>query len=262
MRPEAPSSFVFLLLLSCGGGDSAVLDGVAPGAAPSLGVDPSVPAEAGQARAGVVRADDDGALFGGINAEGAAGDIKLHNAQVQFIIQRPVRSHGIVDVGGHVIDADLVRPAGQLGRDTLEDVFLAFGMSRIVHNETLEIVRDGRDGGDAVVRAVGRDVAWPFMLGLTERTESLVPDLTLDVETVYTLPPDSWTLRIDTTFTNAGEAPSTFTLQDGLLASGEDLVPWAPGAGLAGPQSGDLPAVVLAGLQGEATMSMLSLIHI
>ena len=56
---------------------------------PAPGVDPGIPAAPGEARAGIVRAGAAGevALFGGVTAEGRAGDIKLYNSRVQVVIQ-------------------------------------------------------------------------------------------------------------------------------------------------------------------------------
>jgi hypothetical protein len=57
-----------------------------------LGVDPTTDAAPGQALAGVVRdgVDDEGALFGGINAEGQAGDtLAAASATLSVRVQAP-----------------------------------------------------------------------------------------------------------------------------------------------------------------------------
>ena len=201
-----------------------------------LGADPSVPAAQDEARAGVVRDGPSGeaALFGGINAEGRAGDIKIYNDRVQFIVQRAERSHGIVDVGGGIIDADLVRAEGVLGRDTLEDTFSSFSLARLVEAESAEVLSDGSEGGAAVVRAIGRDVPWDYMQGLFELPEPNLPDLHLSIVTDYRLEPSRWSLQATSRLTNEGSEPVELGPRDGMFASGEDLQPWAPGRGLAG----------------------------
>ena len=73
----------------------------------------------GQSRAGVVT--DETALFGGISAEGQAGDVKLYNSRVRFVIQAPGESNYYVGYGGSIVDADIVRPAGQPGQDLIDD---------------------------------------------------------------------------------------------------------------------------------------------
>ena len=241
------------LLVGC---PSTVPDPEPPTPGPDLGQDPSVPAAAGESRAGVIRSGGESALFGGINAEGRVGDIKLYNDRVQFVIQAADRRHGLVDVGGTLLDADLVRPDGQLGRDTLEDGFLAFGLARVVHSDTVEIVSDGSDGGPAVVRTTGTDVPWDFMNGLFELPEPNIPDLGLTVVQEYELAPDSWALTLRATLTNGGSEAVTFAPRDGMMASGEDLVPWAPGEGLRGPPNGDIAGMGLTGRRGEATMAI------
>ena len=246
-----------LLFVTVAGCPSAVPEpDPAPG--PLLGQDPAVPASPGEARAGVVRdgAAGEAALFGGINAEGRAGDIKLYNDRVQFVIQAGDRRHGLVEVGGGLLDADLVRPAGELGRDTLEDGFVAFGLARVVHGTSVEIVADGSDGGPAIVRSTGTDVPWDFMTGLFELPEPNIPDLGLSVVQEFELAPDSWGLTLRATLTNGGAESVTFEPRDGLMASGEDLLPWAPGEGLRGPGTGDLDGMGLTGRRGEATMAL------
>lgn len=219
-----------------------------------LGWDPAIPAGPGEARAGIVRDGGEDVLFGGVNAEGAAGDIKLYNDRVQLVIQGAHRSHGMVDIGGQIIDADLVDNG--LGRDTLEDHFIAFGLGRLFHADTVQIVSDGTDGGDAVVRSTGGDVPWQYMTGFFEREEPTVPPLGLRIEQEVRLPPDSWTATLTVTFTNEGDEAVAFEPRDGLLTSGEDLHTWAPGAGLAGPEDDDRLLVGVTGHRGEATLSL------
>lgn len=221
---------------------------------PTPGVDVAVPAAPDEARAGIVRSGD--ALFGGINAEGRAGDVKLYNDRVQFVIGAARPSHGYVAVGGTVLDADLVRPGGQLGRDTLEDVFVFFGLARLFEADSVEVLADGSDGGEAVVRVRGHDVAWPFIQGAFEFEEPTLDDLQLELVTDYALAPGSWSLRMTTTYTNAGSEPVDIAPRDGMMTSGEDLHPFSPGRGLADPDTGALEALGVSGRQGEATLSL------
>jgi hypothetical protein len=227
-------------------------------AAPFLGADPSVPAAPGEARAGVIREGIDGeaALFGGISAEGRAGDIKIYNAAAQFIIQGPYESHGYVPTGGGIIDADLVRPDTELGRDMVEDVYLAFSMARLFHADSVEVLADGSAGGDAVVQATGTDVAWGWFQGMFEREDPVVEAMGLEITTTYTLPPDSHTVHIGTEIRNPSDEALTIAPQDGAWVSGEDSLPWEYGTGFAELDASTRTWLSMTGRQGESTVSL------
>ena len=233
-------------------------DDTAASAHDPLGADPSIAATENEAWAGVIRDGEVGeaALFGGVNAEGAAGDVKIYNHLVQFVIQGPYHSHGLIDVGGGVIDADLVRSDGALGRDTIEDVFLGFGLSRLFHASYLDIVDSGGDGGVAEVRTRGTDVQWDYFMGTFEQDRPTLDEFHLDITQIYRLPANSYSLEITTEIRNYGAETEVFTLEDGLFASGEDVRPWAAGGGFEGPDSGTVDAVLFTGRSGEATLSM------
>src|SRR5690349_12237347 len=98
-------------------------DGPGPDAVP---VDLTEVLEAGQVRAGVIA--DEAAVFGGISAEGRAGDVKIYNDRVQFVIQAARPGSFCLPEGGGVIDADIVRPEGQLGHDAVEEWGSMFGL--------------------------------------------------------------------------------------------------------------------------------------
>lgn len=220
------------------------------------GVDPAVPATPGEARAGwITSGPGEAALFGGVTSEGRAGDLKLYNHLVQVVLQGPYEGSGYVDSGGGVLDLDLVRTDGTLGRDLVEDLFLAFGFARLYHATELEILDDGSDGGPAVVRSRGTDVPWTFLQGLLESAEPLLPDQHLTIEATYSLAPNAPTLTITTELLNTGEQLVTLRPQYGSMASGEDLLAWAPGVGFNDPLSAPLPAVIFTGRNGEATFS-------
>lgn len=244
-----PPSLLTLSLLACR--DPAEV----PRDTPALGVDPTVRAAEGEARAGVIAEGAEAALFGGVTAEGRVGDVKLYNHLVQVVIQGPYEGNGYIDSGGGIIDLDLVREEGTLGRDLVEDLFLSFGLARLSHAASVEILADGSDGGPAIVQSRGTDVPWKFVQGLFERDEPVIGELSLDIVTTYTLAADAYTLSIVTTLTNTGDEAVSFTPQAGSFASGEDLLPWAPGAGFEGAASGAIDAALFTGRHGEATFS-------
>lgn len=220
-------------------------------------VDPAVPAPPGTSRAGVVREGIPGeaALLSGISAEGGAGDIKLYNDRVQFIIQGPYRSHGYVDAGGSIIDMDLVPRGGALGNDGLEDLFFAFGIGRLFHADAVRVVADGLDGGPAIVEASGTDVDWTFIQGALDSEEPLVAPMGLAIKRTYTLAPDSNVLQLETELRNPGTEAVTAQARDGWIAAQEILRPWAAGRGHQGPTEG-VAAAGWFGMAGEAAFSM------
>ena len=225
-------------------------------AGPNLGLDPTIPAGPGEVRAGVVRADGPQALFGGILAEGRVGDIKIYNNRVQFIIASAERRHGIVDTGGYVIDADLVRPDGMPGRDLIEELFTAFGFGRLVEAETVEIINDGGDGNPAEIRVFGHDVPWSFLQGAFELPEPIIPDLGLEVEIRYTLAPDSHVLVSTVTWTNTYPNEVAFRPTFGFSGSFTERRDWSNRNGLAPDPSQPAEVVGIVGRWGEAVMTL------
>ena len=223
-----------------------------------LGADPAARAAPGEARAGVVREGELGeaALFGGIAAEGRAGDVKIYNDRVQFLIQGPYESHGYMGAGGNVIDVDLVRPEGVLGRDSVDDLFLAFGIGRVFEATSVEVIHDGSDGGPALVRATGFDADWKFVMGATESPDPLLPDQSLEIVTDYELEPGATSLTVTSTLTNVGDEPNHFNPADGFMGSGEDFLPWTGGFGQYLPDSDELPAMGSVGRSGEGVLTL------
>lgn len=192
-------------------------------------VDLSAPVPAGEARAG--RLVDDGPTFGGISAEAQVGDVMLVNHAVRFVIQDARPGSWYVVEGGGVIDADVVRPAGVPGRDAIEEWTTLFGLGRVSTPERLEVVSDGLDGGDAVVRMVGYDGPMGLVEGALE-APGFLADLHLEVVTEYRLRPDSHLLEVTTTAT-ATTADATFAPGDIVLGADEILDPFVPGVGFA-----------------------------
>ncbi len=248
------------LLSACGSDPQkpgAMVDSAAP-VEVELGADPGDAADAGEALAGVVRdgVAGEAALAGGVTAEGRSGDPVLWNDRARFVIQGVRPGNGIVHTSGNILDVDVLRDSTALGRDTIEDVFVSFGLSRLFDASSVTVVSAGGPGQDAVVQAMGRDVVWEYLEGMFERTTPLIPDLHLQITNTYTLPPDAWSLQIQTELRNTSPVAVEFTVADGIFASAEDLVPWAPGTGLEGPASGLVPATWFVGRTGEASVGL------
>jgi hypothetical protein len=223
---------------------------------PAAGVDPAIPAGPGEARAGRVRDENGGgALFGGIAAEGAAGDFKIYNEHVQFIIQGAYHSHGYVDTGGLIIDADLVRGDGVLHRDPFDDFFISHGIGWLFHASTVEVIDPGTSG-TAHVRATGYFEMWSFIHGAIEASQPILAEAPVDITVDYRLPGGSQTLEIEASFSNNSSEVARFNPSFGYLGSDEDLDPWASGLGLNPPSFSSADALGVVDRWGGATFSI------
>ena len=220
--------------------------------------DPTAPAEEGAARAAVLPEDPAAfaaSTWGGITAEARPGDLKLWNAEARFVV-RSAEGHGYVGIAGALIDADLVRGDDVLGRDTLEEAFLAFGIGRLAGADTIRVVNDGLNGEAAVVRVEGTDVPWQFVMGVVEADEPITPALGLRVVTDYVLPPDTTVLTIRTTLYNESDEEVRTNPLDGLISSGEDLFSFSSDEGLAPGASEEPWAIGTVGRHGEPAFSL------
>ena len=186
----------------------------------------NVPLAETEVRLGVVTATSE--LFAGISSEGQLGDYKIYNNRVQFLIQTDRESSYYIQHGGGVIDADIVRPDGQLGRDIVDEHTVMAGLGRILKPTAFEVVSDGTDGL-AHLRVLGTGVPFDLLQGAIENYD-LVPlyDMTFQID--YTLAPDSPLLRIATTvFWNDDPAP--IQMANVVLIGKEILHSWNPGTG-------------------------------
>ena len=156
---------------------------------------------------------DDAELIGGPLAQGELGDALLANARVRFIVQDPAHPRGYLPYGGTIIDADVVRPAGEAGQDRLGEVAPIAGYIRFVGAQSMEVVHDGHGGQPAVVRITGVDLPMPLL-------ESALPlePTHVTVQVDYILEPEATSLIIESRITYVGNATSqSIKPGDGLM---------------------------------------------
>ncbi len=151
-------------------------------------------------------------LVGGENAQGVVGDYLLSNDKIRVVVQRPARYIAPAPYGGTLIDADLVRPAGEAGRDQLGKVSLLYQFGRTTNVQTVEVLQDGSTGGYAVIAATGTDAVDDYInvanvldqylgAGVKLVTDPEAP-LKLLTTTYYVLSPGESRVRVLTAFCN------------------------------------------------------------
>jgi len=215
--------------------------------------DLSVALAPGETRAGVVSTSSP--LFAGISAEGQVGDIKIYNHQVRFIIQGVRDGSYIAHQGGNLIDADIVRPPDQPGRDMIDEWQAMAGFGRLLQAHSVTVVNDGQKG-DAVVVAEGWESPFDLINGALEG--NLIPDLGLKIRTEYRLPADSWFLEVTTTVT-ATDGDASFQPGDVIQGAQEGTQTWAPGVGYQPTDSRALGWRGLIGKQNEQAYGLFAL---
>lgn len=201
--------------------------------------DLTVPAAVGTARAGRVDADDE--RITGVEAHCRVGDFRLDNAVIALCIQAE-RSYGqFTFAGGNLIDAIRVDPEAEdwLHGDYLREVIHTIAMGE-VSVERIGIVRDGADGGPAVIRTEGTAGGALIIQGILPG--SFVPP-PLPVVTEFRLAPDSDAVDI-LTWVGGRDTPALVRVVD-LFYGGDQTRPFPPVLGI-----GDTPDLLVAEAPG------------
>ena len=247
MHPIFTSAVVLLSLAAC----SSTSDDTAAGpAAPDLTdrLDPD------EVRAGVVT--DTRALFGGISSEGAPGDIKLYNDRARFIIEAVGDSSYYVDYGGGLIDADIVRPDGQPGRDLLDELAPMVSFGRVCDATSVEVVDDGASGL-AHVRVTGPAAPMRLITGAVENEEA-VPWFDLTVTTDYVLAPGQWSVEVTTTVQNNDSRPFPSSVGMLVLYAQEVAELWHPTTGFGDPDGQPYAMEAIVGSHNEGVFGLMA----
>ncbi|GEM_PF-495628 len=162
---------------------------------------------------------------GGPAARAMAGDYVLENERVRFVIQGPNISRTWVPYVGSLIDADVVRPDGEPGRDVLNEVSPIAGLVRGFQAESFEIVRDGSDNHSALLRVTGRDLGIPVLDFVLPTMPANAP-FTMEYELVA----GSNALKISMSYTNPATTKKRIFMGDGIVWNRESRV-LTPGFG-------------------------------
>lgn len=198
-------------------------DGVDP-----MAWDPAGAPVAGQSRGGRAR----GPIFAGPEARCDSGDLVLANDHVRVCIAGAPSVSQFLYGGGHIIDME---PAGGGGGDQLDLVVPGVGLLASSADE-IDLVRDGADGGAAVVRVRGIDLP-PRVIG--NLLGDLFPLTHVRFETEYRLAPDAPYLEVVTWVTRDGGNAARDIAAGDLWVPGDHVLAWTPGLGIAGEDTAD-----------------------
>jgi hypothetical protein len=157
---------------------------------------------------------------------------------------------GAVPQGGNLIDAALIDGSGaQLTQDHFGELSLIYLVGRTCEHDTIEIVRDGKQGGAAVIRAIGKTGVNDFLnikaIGALPVVAAIDPDIEDDVDcaTTYVLEPGSTSLQVYHSLYNHG--PDAITGPMGLLDdSGGNIEVWSDTRGF---ERADIGAITTLG---------------
>jgi hypothetical protein len=238
-RSTALVGLAFLAFAGCGeesksvpdasGGDEfPIIDRTEPGPGSGTdGPDPSTPLLEG-ARLGRFRGG--APLITGPEARCREGDFILQNTHLTACISDGVPTDQMHFTAGRIID--LVPTSDPTG-DTLDFIGPVLGLLES-STDVLEIVRDGSDGGAAVLRSAGVDIPLKLLIG-SLGTSVLTPGVHVVVETEFRLEPDATAIEI---VTWAGvESDRVVSISVGDLAFPGDLNlawSWPHGFGIPG----------------------------
>jgi hypothetical protein len=173
-------------------------------------------------------------------SRGQIGDYYLANDKIQVVIQRPIRNLiSIGQYGGQIIDADLMRVAGDPERDNFEEWSFGVNIENTAHYTSVSVINDGSNGQPAVIRAEGVDDLLDFInpstqaqgFGFTIPAPFDDVDLPVSIRTDYILAQGDDYVTVETTVTNLSSTETVETFFLDFLNGSGDVEVFAPGYG-------------------------------
>ncbi len=151
-------------------------------------------------------------LIGGPRSEGRVGDFLLANDHVRVVIGN-AQSVVFNPFGGALLDADVVRPAGEPGNDRLGEIFPSLNVVNATNVDTVEVVEDGSSRRRASIRVRGESFPFPLIAEIP----GLTSHVAVTMETVYSLTPESSSVLIETFVTMNETETTTVQAYDVML---------------------------------------------
>ncbi len=172
---------------------------------------PTLPPASGARGASAGQVTDPGQLIAGPARSGLVGDYFIRNDVASFIVQGPTRVIGVVPQGGNLVDAAYVDASGELVADHFGELSLIYLVGRTCAHERVEVVRDGKKGGPAVLRAIGKSGNNDFInlkgVGVLPVIAGIDPYIDDEVQcaTTYVLAPGAKTIEVYFSLYNDGD---------------------------------------------------------
>jgi hypothetical protein len=214
---------------------------------------PALPPTGGAAlsEAGLVTLENrDAKLPKGHAAKGLVGDYYMQNDKIRLLIQAPVRVGEVLASGGNPINLDLMRAPGDSGGTEFGEIAPFLNLSHTAMFTRVEVLRDGKAGGPAVIRATGTASVLDYfnIAGFVAGTGILQWDSNnpppVDIAATYLLSPRESNLHIIYTLFNRTDAALPLSIGS-FTDTGGDLEVFTPGVGFGEGSYSDLARIFL-----------------
>ena len=164
-------------------------------------------------------------LMQGDSATGRVGDYLIQNELIRVIVQAPDRHIQPNPFGGAIIDADIVRVAGEASSDQFGKVAPFYNFGRTTNVERVEVLDAGGKGA-AIIAATGHDDVNDYLnvksiLPLTTVVQADTP-VPMRETTYYFLRPGERRVHLVTAFCNDTGQAQKLAVGD-LIDSGGDV---------------------------------------
>lgn len=176
----------------------------------------------GEARVG--RVAEDTRPFRGPEARCTGGDLVLANQYVRACIAGLDPPSQYTYRGGYIVDL----ATGETGGEMIEAIVPSEGL-RTLAATAIDVIRDGSDGGDAVVRVLGHEAP---VAPIGNFVGEIITGVPLLFETEYRLGPDDHTVEAVTWVRADDPELVRRRIQPGdIVVAGDHVTAWAPGFG-------------------------------
>ncbi len=157
-------------------------------------------------------------LADGVVVEARPGDWVLENDRVKLFVEGADRAMSPCPWGGDIVDAQYKRPDGSLTKDVTGEICLMVNVGKTFAPDRFDVVRDGADGGPAILAVSGHLELLGF-IDISAMANDYAPgildhvamdpdaDVPADITRYFILQPGDNDVHIVTALKNTGDQP-------------------------------------------------------